>query len=111
MKVALCLSGQPRFVQEVAPYIIQNCCDGYDVDIFAHLWFDENLQTNPYKFEGQWQSQRLRSTAVDEVLKIYKPVSFHACVEIFFNAFCCGWYSYFDRLQHPQAIPSIFAYR
>ena len=75
MKIALCLSGQPRFVQEVAPYIIQNACDGYDVDVFVHLWFDEDLQTKPYKFEGQWQSQRLRSTAVDEVLQIYKPVS------------------------------------
>jgi hypothetical protein len=76
MKISLCLSGQPRFVQEVAPYIIQNCCNGYDVDVFAHLWFDEDLQTKPYKFEGQWQSQRLRSTAVDEVLKIYNPVSY-----------------------------------
>jgi hypothetical protein len=75
MKIALCLSGQPRFVQEVAPYIIQNACNGYDVDIFAHLWFDEDLQTKPYKFEGQWQSQRLRSTSVDEVLEIYKPIS------------------------------------
>lgn len=75
MKIALCLSGQPRFVQEVAPYIIKNCCDGYDVDVFAHLWFDGDLQTKPYKFEGQWQSQRLRSTAVDEVLQIYNPVS------------------------------------
>jgi len=75
MKIALCLSGQPRFVQEVAPYIIKNCCDGYDVDVFAHLWFDEDLQTKPYKFEGQWQIQRLRSTAVDEVLQIYNPVS------------------------------------
>ena len=74
MKIALCLSGQPRFVKEVAPYIIQNACDGYDVDVFVHLWFDEDLQTKPYKFEGQWQSQRLRSTAVEEVLQIYKPV-------------------------------------
>lgn len=76
MKIALCLSGQPRFVQEVAPYIIQNVCDGYNVDVFTHLWFDEDLQNKPYKFEGQWQSQRLRSTAVDEVLKIYNPVSY-----------------------------------
>ena len=49
MKIALCFSGQPRFVQEAAPYIIKNCRDGYDVDVFAHLWFDENLQTSTYR--------------------------------------------------------------
>lgn len=76
MRIALCLSGQPRFVQEVAPYIIENVCSGYNVDIFAHLWFDEDLQTKPYKFEGQWQSQKIRPTAIDEVLQIYNPISY-----------------------------------
>ena len=45
MKVALCLSGQPRLIPECAPYILENMCKGYDVDIFFHFWFDEKLQT------------------------------------------------------------------
>ena len=73
MRVALCLSGQPRFVDEVAPFILQNVCEGYDVDVFAHIWFDEKLQTEPYKLEGNWSSQRISSDAVDRVLQIYKP--------------------------------------
>jgi hypothetical protein len=76
MRVALCLSGQPRFVDEVAPYIIANACRGYQVDVFAHIWFDEELLNNPYKHEGNWSSQRLKSNAVDDLLKIYKPVSY-----------------------------------
>ena len=79
MKIALCLSGQPRFVDEVAPYIISNVCEGYDVDVFAHIWFDENIVNGPYKIgskNDQWINQRLKSTAVDDLLKIYKPVSY-----------------------------------
>jgi hypothetical protein len=75
MKVALCLSGQPRFVKEVAPYIIQNLCEGYDVDVFFHLWFDEDLQTKPYKYGGGggWESQRIPENAIEDALSIYSP--------------------------------------
>jgi hypothetical protein len=75
MKIALCLSGQPRFVEEVAPYIRANICDDYDVDVFCHLWFDEQLQTEPYKYggSGNWENQRIPLNAVDNVIKIYNP--------------------------------------
>lgn len=79
MKIALCLSGQPRFVDEVAPHILKNVCDGYDVDVFCHFWFDEKLQTEPYKFgecgKGEWHNQRISSNAIDKVIEIYNPVS------------------------------------
>ena len=78
MKIALCLSGQPRFVKEVAPYIIQNACDGYDVDVFAHLWFDDILLNTPYKIgakNDQWINQRLNKSAVFDFLNIYNPIS------------------------------------
>lgn len=78
MKIALCLSGQPRFVDEVAPFILKNVCDGYDVDTFIHFWFDEKLQTEPYKFgecgKGEWHNQRISSDAIEKSLEIYKPV-------------------------------------
>jgi len=75
MKIALCLSGQPRFVREVAPYILQNVCGGYDTDVFMHLWFDQDLQTKPYKYggNGDWEHQRIPSTAAEDALSIYKP--------------------------------------
>lgn len=75
MKVALCLFGQPRFINEVSPYILQNLCEGYDVDVFFHLWFDEDLQSKPYKYGGggQWEKQRIPPTAIEDALKIYNP--------------------------------------
>lgn len=80
MKIALCLSGQPRFIDDVAPYILKNVCEGYDVDVFCHFWFDEKLQNEPYKFgvcgQGEWHKQRISSDAIEKVLKIYKPISY-----------------------------------
>jgi hypothetical protein len=75
MKIALCLSGQPRFVPEVAPYITKNILNGYDVDTFFHFWFDEDLQSKPYKYGGSggWENQRISSTAIEDALQIYKP--------------------------------------
>ena len=78
MKIALCLSGQPRFVEEVAPYILKNICEGYDVDVFCHFWFDEKLQTEPYKYgecgKGEWHHQRISDDAINTALKIYNPI-------------------------------------
>jgi hypothetical protein len=73
MKVALILSGQPRFVRESFPYLHQNIINQYDVDIFAHLWFDENLTKNPYKVEGNWTSQTIDQNAVEYFKELYRP--------------------------------------
>jgi hypothetical protein len=77
MKIALCFSGQPRFVSECSEYIKQNVIRDYDVDVFAHLWFDEELQSKPYKYggSGNWVNQRIPSNAVGEFTSIYNPVS------------------------------------
>jgi hypothetical protein len=80
MKIALCLSGQPRFVEEVSPYILSNVCDGYHVDVFCHFWFDDKLQNEPYKFgecgKGEWHNQRISSNSVEKALEIYNPISY-----------------------------------
>jgi hypothetical protein len=74
MKIALCFSGQPRFISEVSPFVIDNVIGDCDVDVFAHLWFDEKLQIEPYKYGGEnWKDQRILSTAVDDFKKIYNP--------------------------------------
>jgi len=75
MKIALCFSGQPRFIERVAPYIKENVIGDYEVDVFAHLWFDEDLQTKPYKYGGSggWVKQRISSNAIEEFEKIYNP--------------------------------------
>jgi len=76
MKLALCFSGQPRFVTECSKIIIPNVIGDYDVDVFAHLWMDKTLQSKPYKYggNGDWENQRIQSNAVDEFKTIYNPV-------------------------------------
>lgn len=76
MKIALCFSGQPRFVKDCSDLILKNVIQNYDVDVFAHLWFDEELQTKPYKYggNGDWKNQRIPNTAIDDFNEIYKPV-------------------------------------
>ena len=75
MKIALCFSGQPRFVNECASLIKTNVMQDYDIDVFAHLWFDDDLQTKPYKHghNSQWHNQRIEGTAIDDFVKTYNP--------------------------------------
>ena len=75
MKIALCFSGQPRFIEEVAPSIKENVIGNYDVDVFAHLWFDDDLQSKPYKYggSGKWKDQRISSDAINKFVEIYNP--------------------------------------
>lgn len=75
MKIALCFSGQPRFISECAEYFKKNVIAEYDVDVFAHLWFDEDLQNKPYKYggSGEWVNQRIPSNAIEKFEEIYKP--------------------------------------
>lgn len=76
MKVAVCFSGQPRFINECCGSIIENVFGDYSVDVFAHLWFDENLLTKPYKYGGSggWENQRISESAIDDFKRTYNPV-------------------------------------
>jgi hypothetical protein len=42
MKLALCLSGQPRSYFDAHAYVKRNLLDHYDVDVFTHSWKNEN---------------------------------------------------------------------
>ena len=65
MRIALCFSGQPRFIEQVSPSILENVIGEHDVDVFAHLWFDDDLQTSPYKYggAGKWKDQEMLTTS------------------------------------------------
>ena len=78
MRIALLFSGQPRFVGAVAPNIIHNVIGDYNVDTFCHFWFDDDLQSKPYKYgecnKGEWHKQRISANAIDEAINSYHPV-------------------------------------
>ena len=46
MRIALLLSGQPRFVKEVAPIILANVIGDYNVDTFVTFGLMTNYRVN-----------------------------------------------------------------
>jgi hypothetical protein len=73
MKIALCLSGQPRVVDvgfsKLSQSILQH---NSDVDVFIHTWFDEeNLSTNSI-IPGR-ESHRLDPNAINKLIQYYSP--------------------------------------
>lgn len=75
-KIALCFSGQPRFIEEAYSSIKTNIIKDENIDIFAHLWFDDNLTDKPYKYggNGNWQYQRISKNAIETFKQRYNPV-------------------------------------
>ena len=44
MKIALCLSGQPRYLDEGFYYLYENILKKYSVDVFIHTWWDNEMK-------------------------------------------------------------------
>lgn len=75
-RVAVLLSGQPRFLERCYPYIHEFILKPNGMpDVFAHLWWSEETCDAPYKYggDGGWKHQRISPTAPDTFLKLYKP--------------------------------------
>jgi hypothetical protein len=56
MKIALCLKGQPRNYYQGYLQIKREILDKYDVDIFAHCWWDKSKIGKPYS-TAPWASK------------------------------------------------------
>jgi len=72
MKVALCLSGQPRVVDVGFQKLNQSILQHNNVDVFIHTWFDpDNLSTNSV-IPGR-ESHSLDPQAIDKLVHYYQP--------------------------------------
>lgn len=73
MKVALCLSGQPRFYNSASyDSIKKEILDVYHPDVFIHMWFKKNYEYNCAPWSGL-TNVTIPNTAVDEIIKLYNP--------------------------------------
>ncbi len=70
MKVALCISGQPRLVKTGFLTHQKFILDKYDTDVFIHTWYDENKD----KLNECGGEYEMNQTVIDDVLNLYKPV-------------------------------------
>ena len=80
MKIAICFSGQPRFVSECYQGIKSNLIDvngNHDIDVFVHTWFSEEtsekiLYHNEFSsFSGE---AKIKKTSIEEIRNLYNPV-------------------------------------
>lgn len=73
MKVAVCISGQPRYVEKTYPLIYKNIIEPNNADVFIHLNFDE---CNPIIEKTHLDKGECISspTIVDTIKQLYKPL-------------------------------------
>ena len=53
MKVALCFSGQPRYIEKSYEQFKKNILDHNDVDVYAHLWWDDSYRGKSFVWESK----------------------------------------------------------
>ncbi len=76
MRIALCLSGQPRKLPTNIPYLLDGLVKPSGItDIFIHSWFDESLVGQPFSSAQPAQSGQLGVWLPDtvELLEYLKP--------------------------------------
>ena len=78
MKVAVCLSGQPRFFSQTFPYLKKNILDKFDCDVFLHAW--HNPENTGSCYSGASWTNGLTDTIKKDtdlmLLDLYQPKSY-----------------------------------
>ena len=75
MKVALCLSGQPRCVKETYPYIYENIIKPNNADVFIHMNYSKKNTYIEKTHIGR--DNCILEEGLDEVVyNLYKPLQF-----------------------------------
>jgi len=72
MKVALCLSGQPRWFLECSDFFKENIINNFDVvDVFIHMWFDgENYKSSI----SDLNTGIVKKDTIKIIKDVYKPI-------------------------------------
>lgn len=75
MRVAVCISGQPRNALETFPYIYQHIIQPNNADVFFHTYFDPNnlYMEKTHLNRGECT---LDKNIIDQLVHLYKPVCY-----------------------------------
>lgn len=104
MRIALCISGQPRVVRSTFDnYIKANLFDvnsEHQIDTFVHTWFD-NADVNERYINagGHLASDPIPSTVIQDIQELYNPVKMLVEKQVIFDEL-----DYNDR-KMPGIIP------
>ena len=81
MKIALCFSGQPRYLKECYPAIYKNLLEKYSPDVFVHTWWDESMPNKKMDLPSSLSYNRTyfwEENSIDIIKNFYSPkVLFH----------------------------------
>ncbi len=72
MKVALCFSGQPRYIEKSFEQFDKNILSCNDVDVFAHLWWDDSYKGKSFVWESTDKYPEDYSP-MDKFSELFKP--------------------------------------
>jgi hypothetical protein len=78
MKIAICFSGEPRFVEECYPLIKKNIIEvNSEIDLFVHTWYSEEtsgkkLYSNSLSSFGE---SSIKKNIVEKIKDLYNPKS------------------------------------
>jgi hypothetical protein len=72
MRIAVCFSGQPRFIKEYADQIKTHLISRYDTDVYAHFWWDDTCigKKQHHEHEDTVHNRDI----VNEFIDTYNPV-------------------------------------
>ncbi len=75
MKIAICISGQPRNVERAFPSIEKNLLSLNEVDVFVHTWFDLKESGTEYvNAGGHVASTPVPSNIINRIAQLYDPI-------------------------------------
>lgn len=105
-KIALCLSGQPRYVSIGYEYIKKHLLDKYDVDVFVHTWFDVENVNKQFEFSPHLMYNRtgkLEENVIETITNLYHPKKIEVSQSIKFETFDVDY-----GLCLPNSVHSMF---
>jgi len=80
MKIALCLSGQPRFIDEGYDQLYTNLLSKYSVDVFVHCWWSPEMSNVNMNTMGMsnpdGRSYTFKPNTIETIKNYYNPISF-----------------------------------
>ena len=72
MKIALCFSGQPRYIDKSFEQYQKGIFEKNDVDVFAHMWWDESYKGKTFVWESD-DTYPVEYDPMEEFVSKFRP--------------------------------------
>ena len=72
MRIAICISGQPRYLEE-GYYFINKYFNNYNVDFFIHTWWEDSYIDNVFMFTNTKRDGLYDKNTIKKIYKYYNP--------------------------------------